>query len=436
MAAHGGPNIPTDQLALAIDAENDVSIPQVADLNILDYSTWTVGTGSATGFGRIGADGENHRILANDPFGNETVVWEARPDAVSGADGGWNGNYYSIDNSKMYRFSVWVKRNNNVNGRFYLGLSASGTQSGVNYRTNSGAGTTNPYFWHNVTSFTADVWYLIVGHVWPAGTGTGSLYADSGRYTVDGRVGNVSHDFIWKSGTTIARHRSYLYYGTDTDQRQQFVYPRIDLVDGTEPSISDLLNNRNYKIVISDMSRERNNSTSINGVQIVDNNERSFQFDGVDDYIDLGIGNGRNPSTDPITISLWVKPNSTTSQMFIATTSNGTNQRFYHALYSGKYDMGIQASAWGTGTASATVGEWAHYVCVMDGSTAKQYVNGELALSKSYTSYTFTSNLNIGRGGPSYHSDVDVSKVKVYEKALTEKQVKRLYTAHRKRYLI
>ena len=95
---------------------------------------------------------------------------------------------------------------------------------------------------------------LIVGHIHPEGTSAGSpIHPDSGLYSAeDGRIGNITTDFIFANGTTTARHRSYLFYSTNTTTRQQWVYPRMDKCDGTEPSIAELLaghDSRNFDYV-------------------------------------------------------------------------------------------------------------------------------------------------------------------------------------------
>jgi len=222
------------------------------DYNLLDYSTWTLGTGSVTGFTINGSASENYRILGNDPWGTETVVWEARTDVASNADGGWNGSQYNIDPTKTYRFSVWVNRTVQGNGRFYLGLygfNAAGTNIGVLNRI-TGASTTNPYFLNTSSPTTVGVWTLYVGHVWPAGSGIGSNHSNSGKYTVSGgKVGNISYDYVWSVPNTKTLHRSYLYYSTDINTRQQWLYPRIDLIDGTEPTIAELLSGERHASV-------------------------------------------------------------------------------------------------------------------------------------------------------------------------------------------
>lgn len=223
---------------------------------ILDYSTWTIGTtGSQTGFSRNGLESENYIIEGQDPFGNIIPIWEARPDATSGADGGWNSDLFSIDNTKYYRFSTWVKRTVKGNGHFYLGTegyNSANADIGVLYRS-TGAVNTNPYFnvnsnWGEWESGVENKWYLVVGHIFPVNSGTGSNHPDSGVYDINGnKIKDAEADFVWQTDVVKSRHRSYLYYSTDTSTRQQWCYPRVDVCDGSEPTISDLINGVDYE---------------------------------------------------------------------------------------------------------------------------------------------------------------------------------------------
>ncbi len=215
-------------------------------LNACDYTTWTLGQGSVGGFSKNGTDTENWRIMGEDPWGKTTIVWEARPDDAGNASGGWN-YYLPIDNTKLYRFSVWVNRTVlGANGRFYFGTTGYGAVYGVT-RLSDETIQTNPYFYTSSsppssTQLPEGEWVLVVGHVFPH-THTENLnHPDSGRYTLSGRLGNIANDYKWLPGTTGSRHRTYLYYATDISARQQWVYPRVDVIDGTEPSINELLN--------------------------------------------------------------------------------------------------------------------------------------------------------------------------------------------------
>ncbi len=218
-----------------------VEVPATITGGVLDYTTWTLGSGSAPGFNQNGTTAENERISSTDPWGNTTVVWEAQPDATSNADGGWNTSNFSVDNTKTYRYSVWVWRNANGNGNFYLGCHGYGSTNGV-IKLSDGSNQTNPYFISSSNVPQAGRWELVVGHVYPAGYGGTTNHPESGRYTVDdGRVGNIANDYKWRPETTSGNFRTYLYYCTNTSVRQRFVYPRVDVVDGTEPSIAQLL---------------------------------------------------------------------------------------------------------------------------------------------------------------------------------------------------
>ena len=99
-----------------------VDIPKIKfnekSINLHSYSVWQPGTGSSGSFIVNGSASESSRKYGADPWGRKTVIWESFPDSVSGRDGGWNYEQIPIDNTKMYRYSVWVRRNGTNNGTF------------------------------------------------------------------------------------------------------------------------------------------------------------------------------------------------------------------------------------------------------------------------------------------------------------------------------
>ena len=208
-------------------------------LSIIKWNAWVLGVGGVAGYNANG-DG-NSRITDTNPWGASDIIWDvSNQDATSDADGGWDGSNFSIDNTKMYRFSTFVRRKTIGNGSFYLGTH--GYPDAVLNRSN-GAANTNPYFCNSGWWGNTNQWYLVVGFVWPAGSGTGSTMTDAGIYTLDGTKIASGSDYIWQSTTTSANDRSYLYYSTDITTNQQWYQPRVDIVDGTEPTITELLNN-------------------------------------------------------------------------------------------------------------------------------------------------------------------------------------------------
>jgi hypothetical protein len=221
--------------------------------NMLPTEQWTVGTDGVGDFYANGSSGENARVMGTDPFGNAAVVWQSQPNGNGNDDGGWNCNSFGIDEKKLYRFSVWVKRiSSSTGGTSYFGLNASANPVSLS----SGSQMGNPYWdCRNIGSFTQNVWYLLVGHVYPSDHSGGSVYVhpDTAIYTTSGyntSIGfcNIGNDLKWYPGTTYANHRAYHYYCNDNTSRIQWWEPRMDLCDGSEPKISDLLNNTRNKL--------------------------------------------------------------------------------------------------------------------------------------------------------------------------------------------
>jgi len=143
-------------------------------------------------------------------------------------------------------------------------------------------------------------------------------------------------------------------------------------------------------------------------------------------YLDTPYGNGINFTDYPHTFSMWIYPVDGSSNQMFFSTPNGTNQRIYFAIYSGKWDMGIQASGWGGGSTPVVANQWSHVVVVMDGSYAKMYINGEFSFQKAYTSYSSPSNFRLfSRSDYSFNGYMD--DVRIYATALSADDIKELY---------
>lgn len=218
------------------------------DNNLINPSSWTVGTGSVGIFSaNQDAATENNRYQGTDPWGNSTVIWQTVPSGNSNPDGGWNTSAVNVDQNALYRFSVWVRRTSATSGgTFYFGLQSS---SGAAVHLSDNVSNTNPYWDYRATSaFTQNVWYLFVGHCYPYYHNGTTPHVESGFYTIAGgttkqgiNAGNVPNDVKWSSGTTTGVHRTYHYYCADNTTRLEFYMPRIDKRDGTEPTLAQLL---------------------------------------------------------------------------------------------------------------------------------------------------------------------------------------------------
>lgn len=244
---------------------------------LYDYTVWENGqTGSIGQFNDYGVSSNNTRIIAQDPWEKETVVWKSEPLTVfttstSNSSAGIYNTTVAIDNTKLYRISFWEKRVTNAgstNSRYYVGLNGYGTTDGVIDRVNGGGANTNPYFWDSSSVPTQgelplNEWVLVVGHVFPAGSGMGPMHPDSGRYTISGKYANNNSDWVWDNSTTTARPRTIAVYRTShLGVIHYTAYPRMDVVDGTEPSIVELLNQFDSRNI--DYIRNKGGNSNIN----------------------------------------------------------------------------------------------------------------------------------------------------------------------------
>lgn len=467
MSTLGGPKVVNQGMGLMLDPSNPKIVPSAKNTNLLDYSTWVVGNTSATGFSRNGGSDENIIEAGTGPWGEAATIWSAKNNtASSNSDGGWNASFTTIDNSYMYRFSVWCIRPVTGDGRFYLGTQgrqSDGSQTGLNYRQNIAGSTTNPYFWVTNTTgggLSTTEWRLIVGHVWPYGTGQGSNHADSGIYNVNGKTGSISNDYVWKSNTAKTYHRTYLYYSTDSTTVQQWAYPRIDKIDGTEPSINELLAggsqsitnpvNRSQKFYMRNNLRLKSiknwgRSRSIN----------TFDFDGTNDIIET---QGSTSTSTKRTIEVVFKVNSMQgSYMPIAAYTRGGNQSTvsYKRIWLGIQSNKFQMHGWGTtdpaSSTSVTNGDYYHAVYSYDQSTKKHqiWINGVLENSSTnnqtgMTGWTNSSDHKWFVGGDpdaaqwtasaSTHFNGEVAVFRTYNRILSSTEVKINYGSLKIKY--
>lgn len=247
-----------------------------SDNNILNYADWKIGTNQSnitSGGTYYGVNGDGNKIISDtDPFGKTTAVWQTvNNDLTSDGDGGWNSGKFPIDRTYTYRFSVWVKRVVAGNGSFYLGThgyNSAGTNN-IRYRQTTST-TTNPYFEVTSGGWLDTEWHLVVGHIWRYGTDTGVNHSDSGVYDINGnKVDTISHDFQWLVDAVEANNRTYLYYSTISATDQRWVYPRVDKLDGTEPTISQLVRTNEARTLKKNCKDWRDAGNTSDGLYMV-----------------------------------------------------------------------------------------------------------------------------------------------------------------------
>lgn len=267
--------------------------------NILDYSHWRTSLGTTGSGNNFSMHGRNVVEMYEGPYQYpDAVVSNTVDDTTSNYEGGWTNYNNSIDNTKLYRLSVWIRREDVGNGRTYFGCQGS-TVCNLGTTTVN----TNPYFGSRLVSDLPAIengWTLWVGHIHPHDY-TGGTHAESGIYDIHGKKLSGLTDYKWEPGETVGGHRSYLYYSTTVGEKQFWAYPRMEICDGSEPTIEDLIRGINgegnaanstfnenteiysYGAEVSEATTNLNSTTNL-GLGEVHGNNGWYDFEGSGNY--------------------------------------------------------------------------------------------------------------------------------------------------------
>ena len=187
--------------------------------------------------------------FSSTPKGTRDIVWQgtAAYSGGSGGDAGWGANM-PMDFRRSYLYTTYIRRVSSMgDGSFYFGCH--------NCRYNSGGTLTNqsnPYFdYFSTGTLTRYEWYLcyyvIRGNEDSSYSGTvpfnGIWRISNGTRLRGPATGNIGNGAIQPAGTTgTGVHRTYLYYaGGGNSTTLQWYNPGVYLIDGTEPSLNQLL---------------------------------------------------------------------------------------------------------------------------------------------------------------------------------------------------
>lgn len=440
MGTNYNPRIATEGLKTYIDA--GLSRCFTPWVNETIYSTWKVGASPPAWYAFNGTASENSFEFDTDPWGQSNLVWKAIDnDLASNADGGWAGYTFPVDQTKLYRFSVWMRRKVNAGGRHYWGLYAYTNligNNGVYFRSNGTTLATNAYFYSGISDVIGtnnSDWFLVVAHVWPEGSGAGSAHDDTGIWSTSGVKNSGPSDFIWKDGTVRASHRSYLYYSVDPTDYHQWIYPRIEVVDGTEPSIADLIANKPN--TITDRLSAAT-SVALNGIDYQTN---GWVLDGVDDYIrmpDSGLSTTHDASWG---VEAWIRPTSASDGIIACPQTYGLDSALLRAsdghitLWVCEY--GDTNNRVRTTTGVTSLGQWSHVAASYDGDYTRVWLNGNLEVEQAETIPVapWGGEWQIGqRGNGTYHFGGQIGAIRAYDRALVSDEVQQNMAATRGRY--
>lgn len=164
---------------------------------------------------------------------------------------------------------------------------------------------------------------------------------------------------------------------------------------------------------------------------------RALQFDGVDDYVDLGNSATLNATTDTITISAWVYTDSATDNQPVLSKYNTSPYPFKFTMDFGvrKIDFKINDVTLNSPNGVLTVGEWNYVATTYDknaGGTdeVKHYVNGIQVGTSDYSISmgTNSDSWDIGfEDNANRYFNGTIDELRFYNRVLSAQEIKDLY---------
>lgn len=164
-------------------------------------------------------------------------------------------------------------------------------------------------------------------------------------------------------------------------------------------------------------------------------------FDGTNDYLSIPQPNVQT-SPNIWTIEGWIKTGNQTS-FFITPNSNGIDNFLRYDAGQQQIVMTVCSAAdtngrgFPTGVGSVPYNTWTHFSASIDNLDVKMHINGELKYSGTETISMsgWTGLWRIGqRGNGTYYLLGELDNLKIYNKALTDAEVKQNFEATRARY--
>ncbi|MCH8330897.1 MAG: hypothetical protein IH946_05885, partial [Bacteroidetes bacterium] len=193
------------------------------------------------------------------------------------------------------------------------------------------------------------------------------------------------------------------------------------------------------------------NHGNINGPSLAydrhDNSGNAYDFDGINDYVEVSNNNGDFILTESWTLQAWVYPHSSSGHNPIICKQGvygSALHNFYlnygHVDQNGQFELGFDRASDGlnfkVNSGFFTSNNWYHVVGAYDGSNLLLYINGSLVASNFVGAIlpqaSTTTPLRIGNGSNPGHPnhgvfDGVIDEVRIYDRALSEAEIQILY---------
>ena len=156
----------------------------------------------------------------------------------------------------------------------------------------------------------------------------------------------------------------------------------------------------------------------------------ALDFDGSDDYVDMGSQPNLRFNNGNFTIAGWVKPDVITGTNTLTANYVDTNKGYFFGIYNSK--LGYYSNAWKSANTTLSTGIWYHIAIIIDSSgNYIMYLNGvsdgsgasTLPATGEETFKIGAYGLNGGLGR--FNGQID--EVRVYNRALSAEEIELLY---------
>jgi len=208
--------------------------------NILDTSEWKINKVIKTTQSEIDETNSNTFLVSNNHLDKESVQMLLKTSSKHDY-AAWDSEFIETNPNKSYRFSIWIKTlSNNHDGQLYFGMNTEYKENNLlKLEDNTG----EDLFFHSDPSSSNGKWNLLVGFIHDSKT---DIVQNIGRI-YDGNNAkelNELNDFKFESKPENLSLQ--IFYRSKSEDEIYLTEPRIDIVDGNEPSIENLLGINNY----------------------------------------------------------------------------------------------------------------------------------------------------------------------------------------------
>ena len=187
-----------------------------------------------------------------------------------------------------------------------------------------------------------------------------------------------------------------------------------------------------------------NNGVLTNGPTFSEEGGGSVVFDGSNDYLESG-SNIEITGNSPRTFECWAYVDNSSSKNVMGGGTESTGKLFdtiiwtnggYLRVIGHYYGIGFDTIASLPNRNTINLDQWNQIVHLYDGSDAYIYTNGEFSNSKTLNLDTGNNKVRMFKGfySPYDHLGGKGSVMRVYNKALTQQEIKQNYKALRGRF--